>query len=97
MTIRKAEFDGEFLLQTSYRQGGSREDFSTSRSRIVTFERRGHTLRMTEAAMKVALTGFIQVYFDENDVVDQWGRTLKVGKGLVSNVLNAFGPLTQVA
>ena len=48
VTIRKAEFDGEFLLQTSYRQAGSREDFSTSRSRIVTFERSGHTLRMVE-------------------------------------------------
>lgn len=48
VTIRKAEFDGEFLLQTSYRQAGSREDFSTSRSRIVTFERHGHTLRMVE-------------------------------------------------
>ena len=48
VTISKAEFDGEFLLQTSYRQAGSREDFSTSRSRIVTFERIGHTLRMVE-------------------------------------------------
>ena len=48
VTIRKAEFDREFLLQTSYQLAGSREDFSTSRSRIVTFERRGHALTMVE-------------------------------------------------
>ena len=48
VTISKTELGGEFLLQTSYEQADSREDFSTSRSRIVTFERRGQTLRMIE-------------------------------------------------
>jgi hypothetical protein len=48
VTISKAELDREFLLQTSYEQADSREDFNTSRSRIVTFERRGETLRMIE-------------------------------------------------
>jgi hypothetical protein len=48
VTIDKADLDRTFLLQTSYQQTGSREDFSTSRSRIVTFERIGRTLRMIE-------------------------------------------------
>ena len=48
VTISKADLGREFLLQTSYEQADSREDFNTSRSRIVTFERRGRTLRMIE-------------------------------------------------
>lgn len=48
VTMLKAELGREFLLQTSYQQADRREDFNTSRSRIVTFERRGQTLRMIE-------------------------------------------------
>lgn len=48
VTISKAELGREFLLQTSYHQADSREDFNTSRSRIVTFERRSGMLRMIE-------------------------------------------------
>ena len=48
VTIDKADLGREFLLQTSYEQADSREDFNTSRSRIVTFERHGNTLKMIE-------------------------------------------------
>jgi uncharacterized protein DUF4953 len=48
VTISKADLGREFLLQTSYEQANGREDFGTSRSRVVTFERRGQTLRMIE-------------------------------------------------
>jgi len=48
VTISEADLEREFLLQTSYEQTESREDFNTSRSRIVTFERRGEMLRMIE-------------------------------------------------
>ena len=48
VTIDKADLGREFLLQTSYEQAGSREDFNTSRSRIVTFERHGKMLKMIE-------------------------------------------------
>jgi hypothetical protein len=47
-TIDKADLGREFLLQTSYEQADSREDFNTSRSRIVTFERHANTLKMIE-------------------------------------------------
>jgi hypothetical protein len=48
VTIDKADLGSEFLLQTSYEQADSREDFNTSRSRIVTFKRHGQTLTMLE-------------------------------------------------
>ena len=48
VTISKADLGREFLLQTSYEQADGREDFGTSRSRIVSFERRGQRLRMVE-------------------------------------------------
>ena len=48
VTIDKADLGREFLLQTSYEQADSREDFNTSRSRIVTFERHANTLKMIE-------------------------------------------------
>ena len=48
VTLDKADLGREFLLQTSYEQADSREDFNTSRSRIVTFERHRQTLRMIE-------------------------------------------------
>lgn len=47
--IRKAELEQKFLLQVSYEQQGvSLQDFMTSRSRVVTFERQGNTVRMVE-------------------------------------------------
>ena len=48
VTIDKADLGREFLLQTSYEQADSREDFNTSRSRIVTFVRHGNTLKMID-------------------------------------------------
>jgi len=48
VTFGKADLGREFLLQTSYETADSREDFNTSRSRVVTFERHGELLRMVE-------------------------------------------------
>jgi hypothetical protein len=47
----KADLDRKFLLQVSYEEhNGSWQDFTTSRSRIVTFERHGDALKMIEDA-----------------------------------------------
>ena len=48
-TLPKAELDEQFLLQISYEQTSGRQDFRTSRSRIVTFRREGVLLKMMEA------------------------------------------------
>ena len=48
VTMDREELGREFLLQTSYEQADSREDFNTSRSRVVMFERHGRSLRMIE-------------------------------------------------
>ncbi|HEU4619470.1 MAG TPA: zinc-dependent metalloprotease [Gammaproteobacteria bacterium] len=48
-TLDKADLAERFLLQVSYEQEAGHQDFMTSRSRIVTFQRRDATLRMIEA------------------------------------------------
>jgi hypothetical protein len=48
VTIRKVDLDEKFLLQVSYEQENGFEDFMTSRSRIVDFERQENVLRMVE-------------------------------------------------
>ena len=48
ITISKADLAGRFLLQTNYEQKNGLQDFMTSRSRIVTFRRKNHALRMIE-------------------------------------------------
>ena len=47
-TFAKAELGERFLLQISYEQASGRQDFRTSRSRIVTFHRDGVVLKMME-------------------------------------------------
>jgi uncharacterized protein DUF4953 len=49
-TLKKADLGHPFLLQVSYEQKSGRQDFRTSRSRIVTFERAGAVLRMSVAS-----------------------------------------------
>jgi hypothetical protein len=46
--LNKATLGERYLLQVSYEQEMGRQDFMTSRSRIVTFERHGETLHMLE-------------------------------------------------
>jgi hypothetical protein len=48
--IPKTDLNGRFLLQISYEQEMGRQDFMTSRSRIVTFRRYDESLRMVEEA-----------------------------------------------
>src|SRR5262245_38777396 len=60
--ISKSDLVREFLLQTSYQQAGSREDFNTSRSRIVIFERGGETLRMIETHRGMGLPDRVLAY-----------------------------------
>jgi hypothetical protein len=48
VSLSKATLGERHLLQVSYEQEMGRQDFMTSRSRIVTFERHGDTLRMLE-------------------------------------------------
>jgi hypothetical protein len=50
VTISKADLNERFLLQVSYEQKKGREDFMTSRSRIVDFKRQGNVLQMVEEA-----------------------------------------------
>ncbi len=45
-TLKKAELDARFLLQVSYEPKSGPQDFRTSRSRIVTFQRVGGVLQM---------------------------------------------------
>lgn len=47
-TLRKADLGQRFLLQVSYEQRSGRQDFRTSRSRIVTFRRDGALLHMLD-------------------------------------------------
>ena len=49
-TFTKAELGEQFLLQISYEQTNGRQDFRTSRSRIVTFHREGGVLKMIDAS-----------------------------------------------
>src|SRR5207247_5280662 len=49
-TLKKAELQHRFLLQVSYEQQSGRQDFRTSRSRIVIFERAGGVLRMLDVS-----------------------------------------------
>jgi hypothetical protein len=46
--LKKAELGQRFLLQVSYEQKSGRQDFKTSRSRIVMFHRDGAVLRMLD-------------------------------------------------
>lgn len=48
VAMNKSDLNERFLLQVSYEQESSLEDFMTSRSRIVDFERQGNVLRMVE-------------------------------------------------
>jgi hypothetical protein len=50
VTMSKADLNERFLLQVSYEQKKGREDFMTSRSRIVDFKRQGDMLQMVEEA-----------------------------------------------
>ena len=50
VTMNKTDLNERFLLQVSYEQKKGREDFMTSRSRIVDFKREGNELRMVEEA-----------------------------------------------
>src|SRR5438046_1350340 len=47
-TLKKAELEHRFLLQVSHEQQSGRQDFRTSRSRIVVFHRAGAVLRMLD-------------------------------------------------
>ena len=49
-TLKKAELEHRFLLQVNYQQQSGRQDFRTSRSRIVTFQRAGAVLRMLDVS-----------------------------------------------
>src|SRR3954451_2663296 len=49
-TLTKAELGERFLLQISYEQTSGRQDFRTSRSRIVTFRRDGVNLKMIDVS-----------------------------------------------
>jgi hypothetical protein len=49
-TLKKAELEHRFLLQVNYEQQSGRQDFRTSRSRIVVFERAGAVLRMLDVS-----------------------------------------------
>src|SRR5581483_9046527 len=49
-TLKKAELEHRFLLQVSYEQQNGAQDFRTSRSRIVTFERAGAVLHMLDVS-----------------------------------------------
>src|SRR6516225_2074804 len=50
VTMSKTDLNQRFLLQVSYEEKKGREDFMTSRSRIVDFERHGNVLQMVEEA-----------------------------------------------
>ena len=62
VTISKDDLDREFLLQTSYQQAGSREDFNTSRSRVVIFEWGNQTLKMIEKHRGTGLPDRVLAY-----------------------------------
>ncbi len=47
-TLEKAQLGARFLLQVNYEQENGRQDFMTSRSRIVTFMRDGTAVRMLD-------------------------------------------------
>jgi hypothetical protein len=49
-TLKKPELQNRFLLQVSYEQKTGRQDFRTSRSRIVTFHRDGAVLHMLDVS-----------------------------------------------
>jgi hypothetical protein len=49
-TLRKAELEHRFLLQVSYEQHNGHQDFQTSRSRIVIFQRAGAVLNMLDVS-----------------------------------------------
>lgn len=50
VTLKKAELEHRFLLQVSYEQHNGHEDFQTSRSRIVIFQRAGAVLHMLDVS-----------------------------------------------
>ncbi|HLH31312.1 MAG TPA: zinc-dependent metalloprotease, partial [Terriglobia bacterium] len=54
VSISKTDLNERFLLQVSYEQMKGREDFMTSRSRIVDFKREGNVLRMIEVTQDSA-------------------------------------------
>jgi len=49
-TLNKAELGHRFLLQVNYEQQSGRQDFQTSRSRVVIFQRAGAVLHMLEVS-----------------------------------------------
>src|SRR5215831_376782 len=54
VTMSKTDLKERFLLQVSYEQKKGREDFMTSRSRIVDFKREGKELQMVEESQDSA-------------------------------------------
>ena len=50
MSAWRAELEHRFLLQVSYEQQSGRQDFQTSRSRIVIFQRAGAVLNMLDVS-----------------------------------------------
>jgi len=49
-TLKKADLEHRFLLQVSYEQQSGPQNFRTSRSRIVLFQRAGAVLRMLDVS-----------------------------------------------
>ena len=49
-TLKNTELEHRFLLQVNYEQQSGRQDFRTSRSRIVVFERAGAVLHMLDVS-----------------------------------------------
>ena len=55
-TFKKADLGQRFLLQVSFEEQGGREDFRTSRSRVVTFRRQGAVVQMLDVSDSGAST-----------------------------------------
>jgi hypothetical protein len=55
-TLKKADLGQRFLLQVSFEEQGGREDFRTSRSRVVTFRRQGAVVQMLDVSDSGAST-----------------------------------------
>jgi putative DNA primase/helicase len=58
--------------------------------------RNGRYSRVDEGTIRVDLTGFVKCYYDDNNVVDQYGKVLKVRKGHITNVLHNLSAVVAV-
>ena len=56
----------------------------------------GRYAKVEDAAVRVALTGFIKRFYDENQVADKQGYILQVRQGTVSNALAALRSMVAV-